>query len=268
MNAAAFGTHRHPIRDFHFACPGWHRYTPDRRRAHEILFVAQSSSSRDCHSARAAWLDGTPQTGASVTDGPRRGSPASPFPWSGCGPHRVGQSSCRVARAPMCATGGRTRARPTSRDRAGLIGYPKGTYTARLSSSRTSGHHVRTASRNQARTARKTRLPGCLARRFVIGPKPPRPTRSGRRATEWVSGAPASRIVWPGSSCFSGRRACRHLIDGPPHGVAVGCPSRDERVPISAISPKRRGPIKGTEEGHDGLPRHRRMDERVEHGVA
>ena len=40
----------------------------------------------------AAWLDGTPQTGASVTDGPRRGSPASPFPWSGCGPHRVGQS--------------------------------------------------------------------------------------------------------------------------------------------------------------------------------
>ena len=23
-------THRHPIRDFHFACPGWHRYTPDR----------------------------------------------------------------------------------------------------------------------------------------------------------------------------------------------------------------------------------------------
>ena len=46
----------------------------------------------------AAWLDGTPQTGASVTDGPRRGSPASPFPWSGCGPHRVGQSSCRVAR--------------------------------------------------------------------------------------------------------------------------------------------------------------------------
>ena len=35
---------------------------------------------------------------ASVTDGPRRGSPASPFPWSGCGPHRVGQSSCRVAR--------------------------------------------------------------------------------------------------------------------------------------------------------------------------
>ena len=46
----------------------------------------------------AAWLDGTPQTGASVTDGPRRGSPASPLPWSGCGPHRVGQSSCRVAR--------------------------------------------------------------------------------------------------------------------------------------------------------------------------
>ena len=40
-------------RNFHFACPGWHRYTPDRRRAHEILFVAQSSSSRDCHSARA-----------------------------------------------------------------------------------------------------------------------------------------------------------------------------------------------------------------------
>ena len=48
----------------------------------------------------AAWLDGTPQTGASVADGPRRGSPASPFPWSGCGPHRVGQSSCRVA---VCA---------------------------------------------------------------------------------------------------------------------------------------------------------------------
>ena len=41
------------IRDFHFACPGWHRYTLDCRRAHEILFVAQSSSSRDCHSARA-----------------------------------------------------------------------------------------------------------------------------------------------------------------------------------------------------------------------
>ena len=28
------------------------------------------------------------------------------------------------------------------------------------------------------------------------------------------------------------------------------------------------GSIKGTEEGHSGLPRHRRMDERVEHGVA
>ena len=38
---------------FPFCCPGWHRYTPDRRRADEILFVAQASSSRDCHSARA-----------------------------------------------------------------------------------------------------------------------------------------------------------------------------------------------------------------------
>ena len=33
-------------RDFRFACPGSHVYAPDRRPAHEILFVAQSSSSR------------------------------------------------------------------------------------------------------------------------------------------------------------------------------------------------------------------------------
>ena len=38
---------------FPFCLSGWHRYTPDRRRAHEILFVAQASRSRDCHSARA-----------------------------------------------------------------------------------------------------------------------------------------------------------------------------------------------------------------------
>ena len=56
------------------------------------------SSVRSLRHKLAAWLDGTPQTGASVPDGPRRGSPANPFPWSGCGPHRVGQSSCRVAR--------------------------------------------------------------------------------------------------------------------------------------------------------------------------
>ena len=103
----------------------------------------------------------------------------------------------------------------------------------------------------QARTARKTRLPGCLSRRFVIEPKPPRPTRSGRRATEWASGAPASRVVWPGSSCLSGRRACRHLVDGSPREVAVGCPSRDERAPTSAISPERRGSIKGTKASRD-----------------
>ena len=33
-------------RDFRFACPGWHRYTPDRRLTHQILFVAQSSGSK------------------------------------------------------------------------------------------------------------------------------------------------------------------------------------------------------------------------------
>ena len=110
---------------------------------------------------------------------------------------------------------------------------------------------MRTDSRTQARTARKTRLPGCLSRRFVIEPKPPRPTRSGRRATEWASGAPASRVVWPGSSCLSGRRACRHLVDGSPREVAVGCPSRDERAPTSAISPERRGSIKGAKASRD-----------------
>ena len=150
-------------------------------------------------------------------------------------PVSTSRSSGRVDRRSTAAS-----SRPTLASR--------GTYTARLRSSRTSGHHSRTASRNQARTARKTRLPGCLARRFVIGPKPPRPTRSGRRATEWVSDAPASRVVWPGSSCLSRRRACRCLVAGSPCGVAVR--------------------NKGTEEGHDGLPRHRRMDERVEHGVA
>ena len=36
-------------RDFRFACPGWHLYTPESHRAHEILFVAQSSSSRGGH---------------------------------------------------------------------------------------------------------------------------------------------------------------------------------------------------------------------------
>ena len=53
MSERPVGSVKRLRRDFHFACPGWHRYTPDRRRAHEILFVAQSSSSRDCHSARA-----------------------------------------------------------------------------------------------------------------------------------------------------------------------------------------------------------------------
>ena len=36
-------------RDFRFACPRWHLYTPESRRAHEILFGAQSSSSRGRH---------------------------------------------------------------------------------------------------------------------------------------------------------------------------------------------------------------------------
>ena len=36
-------------RDFRFACPRWHLYTPKSRRAHEILFGVQSSSSRGRH---------------------------------------------------------------------------------------------------------------------------------------------------------------------------------------------------------------------------
>ena len=36
-------------RDFRFACPRWPLYTPEGRRAHEILFVAQSASSRGRH---------------------------------------------------------------------------------------------------------------------------------------------------------------------------------------------------------------------------
>ena len=36
-------------RDFRFACPEWSLYTPESRRAHEILFVAQSAGSRGCH---------------------------------------------------------------------------------------------------------------------------------------------------------------------------------------------------------------------------
>ena len=150
-------------------------------------------------------------------------------------PVSTSRSTGRGARRSLAAS-----SRPTLASR--------GTYTVRLRSSRTSGHHSRTASRNQARTARMTWLPLCLSRGFVIGPKPPRPTRSGRRATEWVSGAPASRVVWSGSSCFSGRRACRHLADGPPRGVAVGCPSRDERLPIQT---ERSGSIKGTKESRD-----------------
>ena len=39
----------HFSRDFRFACPGWSLYTPESRRAHEILFVAQSAGSRGCH---------------------------------------------------------------------------------------------------------------------------------------------------------------------------------------------------------------------------
>ena len=40
---------RYTNRDFRFACPGWLRYTSESRRAHEILFVAPSSSSRGRH---------------------------------------------------------------------------------------------------------------------------------------------------------------------------------------------------------------------------
>ncbi len=36
-------------RDFRFACPRWYLYTPESRRAHEILFGVQSSSSRGRH---------------------------------------------------------------------------------------------------------------------------------------------------------------------------------------------------------------------------
>ena len=44
------GSQRVPIgRDFRFACPGWLRYTSESRRAHEIVFVAPSSSSRGRH---------------------------------------------------------------------------------------------------------------------------------------------------------------------------------------------------------------------------
>ncbi len=38
-----------PIRDFHFACPGWYLYTLESRRSHETFFVAQSSSSGGRH---------------------------------------------------------------------------------------------------------------------------------------------------------------------------------------------------------------------------
>ena len=37
------------IRDFRLAGPRWHLYTPESRRAHEILFGAQSCSSRGRH---------------------------------------------------------------------------------------------------------------------------------------------------------------------------------------------------------------------------
>ena len=40
---------RHCTRDFRFAGPRWHLYTPESRRAHEILFGAQSCSSRGRH---------------------------------------------------------------------------------------------------------------------------------------------------------------------------------------------------------------------------
>ena len=36
-------------RDFRFACAGWSLYTPGSRRAHELLFVAQSADSRGRH---------------------------------------------------------------------------------------------------------------------------------------------------------------------------------------------------------------------------
>ena len=37
------------ILDFRFACRGWPRYTPENRRAHEIVFVAPSSRSEGRH---------------------------------------------------------------------------------------------------------------------------------------------------------------------------------------------------------------------------
>ena len=45
------GTCRNTLlnRDFRFAGPRWHLYTPESRRAHEILFGAQSCSSRGRH---------------------------------------------------------------------------------------------------------------------------------------------------------------------------------------------------------------------------
>ena len=49
-NAMNSPTHHSPlIRDFRFACPGWTLYTPERRRAHEIVFVAPSSRSECRH---------------------------------------------------------------------------------------------------------------------------------------------------------------------------------------------------------------------------
>ena len=38
-------------RDFRFACPGWLIYTPQSRRAHEIVFVAPSSRSEGRHAS-------------------------------------------------------------------------------------------------------------------------------------------------------------------------------------------------------------------------
>ena len=46
VRSAAFGRIN---RDFRFAGPRWHLYTPESRRAHEILFGAQSCSSRGRH---------------------------------------------------------------------------------------------------------------------------------------------------------------------------------------------------------------------------
>ena len=96
-------------------CPGWPLYTPEGRRAPEILFVAQSSSSRK--SSASARADVQPTGALTGFSGPRSAVLRCPAP--------AGRRACCETSRAACSS--RRSTRPPSADSRSIAGRARST---------------------------------------------------------------------------------------------------------------------------------------------